>query len=273
MMKVPGRLHVTIAVIRPEIGPTFVALLVILAGCSTLVPSPPTAGDGSSDSPAPTEFPPGTDASGIADTATVIETHQSLLANQSYAIQASQGTDEGESSLDISIESNPEERRAHATASGAGPLGGTELYLTDDAVYIKRGTGSTTEYQRQDPDVPFPVQHRRQLGTGYLEAILSAGVYERSGHTTVGTTPVWEFSLVESHTNQTRFANVTSVDGTILIDERGIIWRAALEFTADGTPGGPVTTRIEYRVDAVGGVSVPEPSWVAEATSGTGNHS
>ena len=257
---------------RSFLAPLALSLLVVLAGCGSSVPngSGTTAAPGDSPTdPVLTEHPPGTDASGIVDARTVRRTHASILANTSYAIRASQTSPDLEAGLGVTVRSDLDQRRAYANGTGSGPLAGTALYITESTVYTKRSVDGADEYTSRTPTVSFATQHRRQMGHGYIEAILSAGRYESDGQTTVDGIPVWAFEVGEPRNSSGPFANATEVDGRALIDERGIIRVAELEASLEGPDGEPVSMRVEYRTLEVDEVTVDEPAWLPEARAQT----
>jgi len=269
------RLWTAISQMRSFLTPLALSFLVVLAGCGSSVPngSDTTAapGDPPTD-PVLTEHPPGTDTSGIVAPRTVLGTHASILANTSYAIHASQTSPDLEAGLGVTVRSALDQRRAYAKGTGSGPLAGTALYITESRVYIKRSVDGGDEYASREPTVPFAAQHRRQLGHGYIEAVLSAGRFESDGQTTVDGIPVWAFELGEPRNSSGPFANASGVDGRVLIDERGIIRVAALEAVLEGPDREPVSMTVEYRTLGVDDVTVDEPAWLPEAraqTSGT----
>lgn len=249
--------------LSPTRSAVLVALVVLIAGCGS-APAP-TGDDGGGANTPTLEYPAGTNESGIVDQETVVSTHDSILSNQSYAITAIQRV--GDAEQRVTIRSNPDEMRATATAAGAGQLSGTELYITESQVYIKRGTGEDVQYAVQQPTVNFSTQHRRQMGVGYVVGVLDAGQFEPVGQTTINGTPVWEFQLAEYSGSQALPANVTNSSATVMIDGDGVIRAADVSVTASGSQGTNID--IKYRVDQIGGVSVSEPSWLSEAKAQT----
>lgn len=233
-----------------------VAIVVLLAGCGSAVPA---GGDG--DGADTLQYPAGTNETGIVDQATVVSNHNAQLSNQSYALTAIQRVGEGEQT--VTIRSNPDEKRAYATAVGVGQLSGTELYITESAAYVMRGSGENVQYAVQDPQVNFSAQHRRQMGMGYVVGVLDAGEFETVGQTTVDGTPVWEFEMTEYGGSQVLPANATDTTATVKIDGDGIVRVANVSVTTSGSQG--TTIEIEYRVDEVGSVTVSEPSWLPDA--------
>lgn len=246
-----------------------VLILVLGAGCNAVgptdgTPTETTDGESSLTTTVSLSYPPGTNESGIESRSTIYSTHRAILANQSYSLTALQQVDGGDQEQRVDLQSNPDQQRAHVVSSGTGQLAETELFVTADAVYIKQGSGDSVTYETQEPQTNFSDQHARQVGIGYVMAVLNAGTYEASGQTTVNGTPVHEYTLVTYQGGDVLPENASDVTGSVKIDEDGVVRHATLTLTTSGD-AGPSRMVIDYRIHAIGDVDVPEPDWLSEA--------
>ena len=266
---------------RATLATLVVATLLVFAGCSAPGDQPTqttTPRDGTAETPTTatttatsngtTDFPVGTDETGIANASLVVGTHESVLANASYAFVATQRAgDPGQEQI-VTVRSNPDQRRVHAISEGSGQLGGTELYVNDTTVYVRRSVQGTSQYTVQDLGVNFTTQHRRQVGTGYIAAVLGAGTYEYAGSIEQTELEIYEFRMAEYEGGGPFPANATEFEGTVQIDERGVVRRAdAVATTIEGE--STAITAVAYRVLDVGTVSVDEPPWYEAARNAT----
>lgn len=259
-----------------------VAVLIIIAGCSA--PATPTtttqsdtdattptntAGQPTTNDPTRDGYPPGTNESGIVDRAAIFSAHSAAIANQSYALQATQRIDDGSREQVVTIQSNPDQMRTYANATGTDQLGGTELYITESAVYVKQGSGDRVQYAVQEPEVNFSQQHKRQVGVGYIIAVVNAGEFGLTGQRTEGGTAIYTYDM-ESYTgNDLLPENATETSGTVEIGSDGIVRLATVQVTLPESQGN-ATLEIEYRVTGIGDVTVSEPAWI-EAAKQQGN--
>ncbi len=249
-----------------------VLILVLGAGCNAAGPTDGTQAATTTEQPSVTtteslSYPPGTNESGIVSQSTIYSTHRAVLANQSYSFTALQQVDGGDEEQRVDLQSNPSQKRAALQSSGTGQLADTELFISEEAVYIKQGSGDSAKYEVREPETDFSKQHARQVGIGYVMAVLNAGRYEPAGQSTFEGTTVWNYELVAYEGGDGLPENATDATGSVKIDENGAVRHATVSLTTTGE-NGTAEMVIEYRVHALGDVDVPEPDWLSEATQG-----
>lgn len=237
-----------------------VAVLVGLAGCAGVLPG------GSDD----TDYPAGTGPDGVTNVSTLLSTHQDRLAADSYRIRyeglyAQPG---GLANNTAIVASNATQERQLETTYLPGWEGVS--FRNASRAVSRISQGNQTTYDTATLGGSFDARHRSGASPAeLLTTVVSAGDYavneteSRDGRTHVTfktTTPV-------ANASGQLPDEVQRFNATLQVDEDGRIWRAEL-FATGRTNGTEEVFYQEYRTLDAGGVTVPRPGWVDQATDG-----
>jgi hypothetical protein len=236
-------------------------------------------------------FPAGTSESGIDNATRLLETHRSVLANETYSMRTNVSridelADGTESSLGFDTEEfrltgekGVNETRVTIADEGATYENGSSsqsYWVTDEEIAVKQVNDDNfnrTMYRYVPPTgreaallkraVPFYVEP-----SSLFEPYLLAMDYEYAGTVTRDNLTLYQFtstgvnaSAVETH-DLTEFSDSNeSINATVLIDERGVI--RSFEASNVRTRGNETkTTGLRHEISRLGNVTPTKPSWV-----------
>lgn len=234
------------------------ALLVGLAGCAGVLP-------GTSD----TSYPSGTDADGVTNASTVLSTHQSQLAADSYRIRYELLYDQPggppQNSTSV-VESNATQgRQLHNNILPGRQVGS---FLDGDQSFSRIQLDNRTIYDTQPVSENIDSHHEGAARPGrLLRTVVGAANYTANGTVERDGRTLRRFSADQPVANATGQlpADVQQFNATILIDDEGRIWRGDL-FATGETNGTSQVYYEEYQIVDAGNVSVQRPAWVDQAT-------
>ena len=264
--------------------------LLVLAGCGgtsigpgeTVSPTgeatPTGDGDdtGSTATPEPFAYPNGTNASSVTDRTALYATHAETLGTVSFASNLTQVVVAGENRSEATslVRSDPAAERAVSSFTVTEPTGVTsaDTFRNGTDRYRRRTVDDRTSYRVRNATGPFEDFHAQQTGLlrsadrlFQLARFAGNGTVERDGRRLAryDLTGINESTVGENTT-------ITSTDGVLLVDERGVVHRAAVEVRGE-RDGQRQRLRIEYRTTATGDVTVDRPEWLSTAEEESGS--
>lgn len=252
------------------------SILVALAGCNgaTGPQSPTTSGDPPSQNETNqseavfegVQLPNGTTATTINETQ-VLAAHHSLLASRDYRIGINlTHVKAGRiANTTTTIASNKSRQQLYLQSDLPGRSLGK--YYTENKSLSRRVVGNDTTVTVDSID-SFNTIHERQARPGdLLTTLLVAAEFSAVNTTTVDGHDAVVYNVTNvSGSNSTRLPpTINQFNGSLIIDERGIIWKASL--LTVGIRDGMVEAMLqEYRTLEHGNVRVTQPDWVQNQT-------
>ncbi len=253
------------------------SILVILAGCNgTTGPQSPTGTQSEIITQNDTdksetvfngvELPDGTTASSINQTE-VLSSHQSLLANQDYQVEINlTHVRSGRITNTTTVIASNRSRRQLQLQSDL-PGRSLQEYYTANQSMSRREVGGSVTYNTDKVDSFESVHRREARGGSLLTAILAASKFTAVNTTTVDGYDAVRYNVTDvSGVNSTRLpSTIQQFNGSIVIGERGIIWKATL--LTVGTRNETVEAMAQkYQTLKYGNVRVKKPEWVQNRT-------
>lgn len=253
-----------------------VAALVVLSGCSGLLPNGGTAdgGPGSGNgggSPTGSAYAAGYAESGVTNATRAVESHRSALLNTSgFAVTygATVNTADGSTTVDYvqRVETGSKEVLTRTNISGGGAVGNLSQYFANGTLYQRSSSPATGGVRYGNRSASYNLSS--YTGTRLVRPVVSDVTYGASEVVTYqGDRAVrYTNATLENATSllgrDVNPENVTSFDATLVVDASGIVRH--VEYTATVEANG--TRTIDVTVDVrPGGVTVDRPSWVAKA--------
>jgi len=267
-----------------------VALLVVLAGCSALVPGTdrPTV----TPAPVPTDspLPPGVEPSGVTDASAFAAAHGFALGNRSYTLVTNRTVRTADGSLRsaltvrLALSAGPS-REYHARVSVDGPAAPLVIgepptraeYWANDEVYLRRQTiEDRTVYSRYDDTDAYVGTWSFWLGTVALdlgpETDLRSTLEGFETRVAERSSARDRVHLVGTAVRSDGFvddpAEVESVENATLhafVAESGFVESYHVVYDATLDHGERVRVRRSVRFERVGTTTVDRPSWYDEA--------
>lgn len=217
--------------------------------------------DAGTATPGAGTYPTGLSEEGVS--AFLFDTHERELARTSFSVDWTR----------IDLLEETVRRRQHYDVETGFALG-TWTYDRGGPVTIFRSNeGGFWREELGDEYTYGEARHGysidKVLWRGWLEPVLGAGTWsepstvrERDPATwRVETTSFDETGAVPGHFR----GQLAGLSASMTVDERGIIHSLEAEFEATDTNVDRVRQRLTFAVDAIGDVSVSEPSWLATA--------
>jgi hypothetical protein len=256
------------------------SLLVVLAGCNgSTGPASPT--NTPSESPPQTETPEnrseidGVELPGWATVTNINEIqaltlHQSTLANKDYKIGVNLTHARPGSSVNTTtiISSNISTAQLHLQSDLPGRT--VQQYDTANHSLSQTVIGDNTTVDVSNNTKTFEQTHASEARPGeLLTSLLTASNFTAVNTTTIDGHDAVVYNVTNvSGADSTRLpSTIYQFNGSMTVDERGIIWEASLMTVGD--QNGSTTALIqEYRTLKYGNVSVEKPAWVQNHTQG-----
>lgn len=256
--------------------------LVALAGCASGPlndASDATGTDASTATTAATtaslediSFPDGASEDAVENGTALAAAHTDVVTDGGYALELTAAR----SGPETSVNSTYVVRRGgdtgdlyQRTVRNSG--GGTQqavVFANESAIYEKRGTDSPS----------YEVDTSRSSDDHYANNIVEAhetlvlagewtdpNVVSKDGQTLVE----YDLDSVTAETDLVDPETVTDASGSLVVDQRGVVQRVTVNVTEE-TEGTTAESHYEYRVTALGDVTVEQPDWVSDATEQQG---
>lgn len=272
-------------------------LVILLAGCGGTgqtggqSPDPVSPAPVPTDEPIPTPRPrvaPGVTAAGIVDPLTLSEAHDRYLRNRSETVRLTRtnrypnGTLRDRTVQVTKVAAN--RHRFHTIISVRGPHarffgpGGRGEFWSDGERMLQRLVGQNTTSHSVTEPVDYEPQLSRPLvpspGGGQVFFLATLGTFRVTDRSELNGTPVVRLEM-KRITQPNALAASESVSDprnvslTMLVDERGVLRRFVLTYTAEQ---GETTVHVrltgEHR--AIGSTTVDRPAWFDRAMNGSG---
>ncbi|AQL43916.1 hypothetical protein BV210_14935 [Halorientalis sp. IM1011] len=233
-----------------------VAVAMVLAGCSW-VEQP--------DTDPPTEANTTEQGDGGTIPTGRLNDHTAVLANESYelSVDVTIETPNRSRNASVAVASDPDgERQLIGTQSRNGTL---DRYVNSTAVFSRVDTNGTTEYGRAAlGNASFSTAHTDGIRLSRLARIYEFGQFEPAGNVTRDGKRYTAFELRGVNTGPNATVTLNHSSGEILIAPNGVIRRASIDLR--GTQRGePFVYTLDYRITAVGDVTIQPPEWLDEA--------
>jgi hypothetical protein len=250
------------------------SLFVVLAGCnaSTDLTSPTSTPSELSPQNETTENESELDSAEFPDWATTtnieqiraLTAHQSTLANADYKIGVNLTHAQPGRSINTTtiISSNKSNSRLHLQSDLPGRT--LQQYYTANELSSQTVIGNNTTVEVGNITDSFEAIHEREARPGeLLTSLLTASNFTAVNTTTIDGHDAIIYNITNvSGENSTRLPSpVYQFNGSMTIDERGIIWEASL-MTVGSRNGSATALLQEYRTLKYGNVSVEKPQWV-----------
>ncbi|WP_123533482.1 DUF7537 family lipoprotein [Halosimplex salinum] len=273
-----------------------VVVLVVLAGCSGIVPGPdPDSGPETvTPAPVPTDegFPPGIGPSGVTDSSALAVAHAAALDGNAYTLLSNRTVRRPNGSirsvLAVELELSPS-RRYHVDVSVRGPDAPVVIgepptraeYWADDETYLRRQViDNRTEYSRYDASEDYVGTWRFWLGTVALDIGPEADLRRTldSFRTSVAERTTDDgrelVHIVGTATRSDEFVDDQSDAGAVtnatlhaFVTESGFVESYHVVYDAERADGSVVRVRRSVRFREVGSTTVDRPSWYDEAVA------
>ncbi|MEF8852212.1 MAG: hypothetical protein V5A44_06745 [Haloarculaceae archaeon] len=251
--------------------PVGLVLLVVLAGCGSIVAGgdDPASGAGGSTetlTPAPvpevtaTPFPlpPGVTDSGVGDADALLDAHRSTLRSQSYTLRVRLRVDGDRYTRLIRVET-PTRYYSHDVLGGNG--GNVTQFASGPSVYVRTAYAGITRYDRLDNARP-PESRTVRLSRLFLQ-VDDAVVFE----TTVDGRPAVVVRVNYAvHPEMERLRNVTL---RAVVEPTGLVRSLNATYVRTGGTGPANVTR-SFTYTDVGATTVERPAWVDREFNDTG---
>ena len=244
-----------------------VSCLVALAGCSGAL-SDATGGAG------PTlddvSYPDGVSENGT-DAAALADGHRTALENESFTLsmELSQNSSMGNQSvqMDAAVGADRDDVRANVSALRQQ----VSMYLTSEKQYTKTTVDNRSMYRVQNR-TPRGMQFVPASYTGarYVEQFASNVSFQPTGVREVDGTKLIVLRANESAVTAPDRVNVTEYNGTLLVDEQGLVHRFDVQVTTE-QDGQRAAVGFSFEISDVGETTVEEPNWLDEAKNRSEN--
>ena len=272
-------------------------LVVLLAGCGGTVPQAEPSPSVVSPAPVPTDEPvptprprvaPGVTATGIVDPLELSEAHDRYLDNRSETVRLTRTNRYTNGSLrDRTVQVSKvaaDRHRFHTILSVEGPKarffgpnGRGEFWSDGERMLQRFDRGNQSNYA-----VVVPADYEPQLsrplvpspGGGQVFFLATLGTFRVTDRTELNGTPVLRLAMTRFTQSDALAAsesvsNPRNVSLTLLIDERGVLRRFALTYTAE-KEGKTVHVRLTGEHRAIGTTEVSRPAWYDRAVNASG---
>lgn len=276
-----------------------VAALVVLAGCggapATEAPGTTTdAADGTTTEEeafvsVPSDLvPPGANSQGITNPGRMADAHVQALSNASYQSNASYNRlylgqqYDTEGTVTYNVTHTPTAYTSSRTTVENGSTESQDVYLGEDAVFIRNKNASKTTYQYGAGPVPLRLSNRR----GYAEPAANAPrvlfVYlnlaanvQPTGFSTMNGEKVVKYEatgMKTSNLSKSRFGAVIGapkgtledISFTMYVDGDGVVHRASGSMELERENGESRSRSLSYRLEMTDAPSPTEPSWTSD---------
>lgn len=248
------------------------AVLVVLTGCSGLVPGGQDgAGDGGDGQGQTSPYATGYGESGVTNATAAVAAHESALLDRpgfTVTYNATVETQDGTTTVDYAqrVETSSREILTRTDLSGGGVSGDLVQYYHNGTVYQRSNSSLSggVEYSNESGDYNLS----SFTGTRLVEPVLTDVTYGSSEVITYEGDRAVRYSdaTLENSTNLLGRgvdpANVTAFDASIVVDPSGVVRHVEYSATASGQDERTVDVTVSMES---GDVSVDRPSWVAKA--------
>lgn len=248
--------------------PVALAMVVLLAGCGSVVGGGdrPATDTAETLTPAPVPevtatpvpLPPGLTEGGVADADRLVDTHRSTLQDASYTLRVRLRVDEDLYTRLIRVET-PTRYYQHDVIGGT--RGNVTQFATGPNVYTRSAFLGVTRYDRLDNAYP-PESRTVRLSRLFLE-VGTAVVFE----TTVDGRPAFVVrGTYPAHPETDRLRNVSL---RAVVEPTGLIRSLNVSYVRMGARGPENITR-SFAYSEVGTTTVERPDWVDREFNATG---
>lgn len=273
------------------------ALLIFLAGCGGT--AAPGGGTSSAVSPAPVpttepiptprpELAPGVTAGGIIDPLELSEAHERVLRNRSETVRLTRTNRFPNGTLhDRTVQITlvgPDRERFHTIVTVTGPHArffghsGRGEYWSDGnrmlqwLVRNNRSSFAVIEPADYEPQLTRPLIP--SPGGGQVFFLATLGSFRVTNRTTVNGTAIYRLEDTRITGTEALAASESvrdprNVSLTLVIDERGLLRRFVLSYTAEQA-GTTLDVRLTGEHRAIGSTVVDRPRWYDRAINGSG---
>ncbi|MCY4732265.1 hypothetical protein KY092_17065 [Natronomonas gomsonensis] len=210
------------------------------------------------------QYPRGASADGFTNATTVLETHQTAVAEDSYRLSYNftmvQGTTITNTSTVVTSNASQQRQRSRSDL----PRRTIDEYYTADGYHIQQNISGTTVSNTSTVQQSFGETHTTGARPGpLLSTIVRAGNYTATGTEQHNgrTVLVYNTTNITADPENQLPETIESASGQVKIDRSGRIWTARL--TVGGRSGG--TRQIvhhEFSLAGTQNVSVREPAWL-----------
>lgn len=275
---------------RPSVVLPVVALL-LLAGCSSVSPfasssptgTPAPVPTGSSESPGPV-YPPGIDDGGVHDASALVEAHESVIADTSYAVRATEthrydnGTLQWRLGIRRRVAAGGDRHHSIVDVDGTAPGFGTlhnvtriETYREEQQLYVVQSNATTERYLRVEPPEGGAILNRPLI---VLFAATETEVGDRVTRNgtrmyRIEATRVTDRSLFAEAVALRPYDELRNASFDALVDTRGLVREYSLTYTVAREDGTVVHVNRSVRYRALGNTTVEQPPWYDEAVENT----
>lgn len=255
------------------------SLLVALAGCNgSTGPTSPTSTSSESLPQNQTtenkselngvEFPEWATVTNI-DEIQALTAHQSTLANTDYKIGINLTRSRPGQYINTTtiISSNKTNSQLHLQSNLPGRT--LQQYYTANQSLSQTVIGNNTTVTVSNNTYAFEEIHKREARPGeLLTSLLMTSNFTAVNTTTVGGHDAIVYNITDvDGKNTTRLpSTIHRFNGSMIMDERGIIWEASL-MTVGSQNGSAIAMLQEYQTLKDENVGVDEPKWVQNQTS------
>lgn len=247
--------------------------LVLLAGCSSIT------GDDPSQTPEPTldtvTYPAGVNETGITNSSELIQAHSEALANESVTFewsmdssQSRENTDVVEQTLRIRMKDDRQTGRTQVVLNNSAST--VTMYATENRTYVKQEIGTDTAYEVSDSTDSSRYSLANRDWDSMLQNTFRYATFEPTDVVVRNGTTLIKFEMtgIDNSSELNRENSTVTTDGTMLLDQQGVIHHTEIEITAEN---GERNSTISYKSTAdlrnVGSTAVEEPGWLDEAKS------
>lgn len=261
---------------RRTLAVVALGLVVVTAGCGGgSQTEAPSATPTHRDQPSPTgtaadvPYPPGVTDQGVADPEALLAAHRSGLSGESLrvAIQYVVTTNGSGQRANFTGRVDPSTDRALLHVDLAG--GTADYYAEGNETYVRQVVGTETRY-RAGVDAPGLTATR--LGSDrFVEAALGTANFTPSGTVTRDGTRLvrLEVTAVDREFGGSGRNATRTVDGSLLVDEEGVVRHVTVRAAVETDAGGSYEYRVEVHITDVGSTDVDPPDWIDEARDGS----
>lgn len=224
-------------------------VVVVLAGCTG-------SGGGPTDDPAPTPDGdiPGVSASGV-DADALVTAHVDALADRSYRLDVEQRIGNGGLEIDAKVAAG----RVPALIDISSATADRVTYVSDDGGFeLRRASGDRT-VRRIDANASTA-----PTGATYIRRVLGDANFSYDGTVRHEGKQLHRLRAdLDDLTRQFEDANVTDFDGSLLVDESGLVHSITYRLTVQ-RGGSQSTLLVDMSLWRLGQTTVEEPAWIDE---------